>query len=56
LSALRRGDIGLDIVALLSMLAALAFAEYLAAVVVEKERRAKINRYCLWRQACQAPM
>ena len=32
--SLRRGDIGLDIVAALSMLAALVFAEYLAAVVV----------------------
>jgi cation transport ATPase len=31
---LRRGDVGLDIVAALSMLAALIFAEYLAAVVV----------------------
>jgi heavy metal translocating P-type ATPase len=31
---LRRGDLGLDIVAALSMLAALTFAEYLAAVVV----------------------
>jgi heavy metal translocating P-type ATPase len=31
---LRRGDVGLDIVAALSMLAALVFAEYLAAVVV----------------------
>src|SRR5258708_34950266 len=31
---LRRGDVGLDIVAALSMLAALLFAEYLAAVVV----------------------
>jgi heavy metal translocating P-type ATPase len=33
-ASLRRGDIGLDIVAALSMLAALIFAEYLAAVVV----------------------
>jgi len=32
--SLRRGDVGLDIVAALSMLAALFFAEYLAAVVV----------------------
>jgi heavy metal translocating P-type ATPase len=32
--SLRRGDIGLDIVAALSMLAALVFAEYLAGVVV----------------------
>jgi heavy metal translocating P-type ATPase len=32
--SLRRGDIGLDIVAALSMLVALVFAEYLAAVVV----------------------
>jgi len=32
--SLRRGDIGLDIVAALSMFAALFFAEYLAAVVV----------------------
>jgi cation transport ATPase len=32
--SLRRGDIGLDIVAALSMLAALVFAKYLAAVVV----------------------
>src|SRR5262245_36293221 len=32
--SLRRGDIGLDIVAALSMLAALVFAEYLAAGVV----------------------
>ena len=32
--SLRRGDVGLDIVAALSMLAALAFTEYLAAVVV----------------------
>jgi heavy metal translocating P-type ATPase len=32
--SLRRGDVGLDIVAALSMLAALLFAEYLAAVVV----------------------
>ena len=32
--SLRRGDIGLDIVAALSMFAALVFAEYLAAVVV----------------------
>src|SRR5215469_13189041 len=32
--SLRRGDVGLDIVAALSMLAALVFAEYLAAVVV----------------------
>jgi heavy metal translocating P-type ATPase len=32
--SLRRGDVGLDIVAALSMLAALIFAEYLAAVVV----------------------
>src|SRR5262249_47073472 len=31
---LRRGDIGLDIVAALSMFAALVFAEYLAGVVV----------------------
>src|SRR6478672_7102949 len=31
---LRRGDVGLDVVAALSMLAALLFAEYLAAVVV----------------------
>src|SRR5215470_18855584 len=31
--SLRRGDVGLDIVAALSMLAALVFAEYLAAVV-----------------------
>ena len=31
---LRRGDVGLDIIAALSMLAALVFAEYLAAVVV----------------------
>ncbi len=31
---MRRGDVGLDIVAALSMLAALVFAEYLAAVVV----------------------
>jgi heavy metal translocating P-type ATPase len=34
LVSLRRGDVGLDIVAVLSMLAALVFAEYLAAVVV----------------------
>ena len=34
LVSLRRGDVGLDIVAALSMLAALVFAEYLAAVVV----------------------
>ncbi len=32
--SLRRGDVGLDIVAALSMLAALVFAEYLAAVVI----------------------
>ncbi len=32
--SLRRGDVGLDVVAALSMLAALAFGEYLAAVVV----------------------
>jgi heavy metal translocating P-type ATPase len=32
--SLRRGDVGLDIVAALSMLAALLFAEYLAAAVV----------------------
>jgi heavy metal translocating P-type ATPase len=32
--SLRRGDVGLDVVAALSMLAALVFAEYLAAVVV----------------------
>jgi heavy metal translocating P-type ATPase len=32
--SLRRGDVGLDIVAALSMLAALVFAQYLAAVVV----------------------
>src|SRR5260370_13968483 len=32
--SLRRGDVGLDIVAALSMLAALLFAGYLAAVVV----------------------
>ena len=32
--SLRRGDVGLDIIAALSMLAALTFAEYLAAVVV----------------------
>jgi heavy metal translocating P-type ATPase len=32
--SLRRGDVGLDIVAALSMLAALIFGEYLAAVVV----------------------
>jgi heavy metal translocating P-type ATPase len=32
--SLRRGDVGLDIVAALSMLAALVFAEYLAAAVV----------------------
>ena len=32
--SLRRGDVGLDLVAALSMLAALVFAEYLAAVVV----------------------
>ena len=32
--SLRRGDVGLDIVAALSMIAALTFAEYLAAVVV----------------------
>jgi heavy metal translocating P-type ATPase len=32
--SLRRGDLGLDIVAALSMLAALTFGEYLAAVVV----------------------
>jgi heavy metal translocating P-type ATPase len=32
--SLRRGDVGLDIVAALSMLAALSFAEYLAAAVV----------------------
>jgi cation transport ATPase len=32
--SLRRGDVGLDIVAALSMLAALVFGEYLAAVVV----------------------
>jgi len=32
--SLRRGDVGLDIVAALSMLAALVFAEYLAGVVV----------------------
>jgi heavy metal translocating P-type ATPase len=34
LVSLRRGDVGLDIVAALSMLAALVFGEYLAAVVV----------------------
>ncbi|WP_262265782.1 heavy metal translocating P-type ATPase [Microvirga yunnanensis] len=33
-ASLRRGDVGLDIVAALSMSAALAFGEYLAAVVV----------------------
>ena len=33
-SSLRRGDVGLDIVAALSMLAALVFGEYLAAVIV----------------------
>jgi heavy metal translocating P-type ATPase len=33
-SSLRRGDVGLDVVAALSMLAALAFGEYLAAVIV----------------------
>jgi len=32
--SLRRGDVGLDIIAALSMLAALIFAEYLAAVIV----------------------
>src|SRR5215831_4036144 len=32
--SLRRGDVGLDIIAALAMLAALIFAEYLAAVVV----------------------
>ena len=32
--SLRRGDVGLDVIAALSMLAALVFAEYLAAVVV----------------------
>lgn len=32
--SLRRGDVGLDIVAALSMLAALIFAQYLAAVIV----------------------
>src|SRR5262252_2646275 len=32
--SLRRGDVGLDIVAALSMLAALVFAEYLAALVI----------------------
>jgi len=32
--SLRRGDVGLDIVAALSMLAALVFSEYLAAVIV----------------------
>jgi heavy metal translocating P-type ATPase len=32
--SLRRGDVGLDIVAALSMLAAIIFAEYLAAVIV----------------------
>ena len=32
--SLRRGDVGLDIVAALSMIAALTFGEYLAAVVV----------------------
>ncbi len=32
--SLRRGDVGLDIVAALSMLAALVFGEYLAAVIV----------------------
>jgi heavy metal translocating P-type ATPase len=32
--SLRRGDVGLDIIAALSMLAALVFAEYLAATVV----------------------
>ena len=32
--SLRRGDVGLDIVAALSMIAALIFAEYLAAVIV----------------------
>jgi cation transport ATPase len=32
--SLRRGDVGLDIVAALSMLAALIFGEYLAAVIV----------------------
>ena len=32
--SLRRGDVGLDIVAALSMLAALIFAEYLAAVII----------------------
>jgi heavy metal translocating P-type ATPase len=32
--SLRRGDVGLDIIAALSMFAALAFAEYLAAAVV----------------------
>lgn len=33
-ASLRRGDVGLDIVAALSMMAALIFAEYLAAVIV----------------------
>jgi heavy metal translocating P-type ATPase len=33
-AGLRRGDVGLDIIAVLSMLAALLFAEYLAAAVV----------------------
>jgi heavy metal translocating P-type ATPase len=33
-NSLRRGDVGLDIVAALSMLAALVFGEYLAAVIV----------------------
>jgi heavy metal translocating P-type ATPase len=33
-TSLRRGDIGLDVIAALSMAAALAFAEYLAAAVV----------------------
>jgi heavy metal translocating P-type ATPase len=33
-TSLRRGDVGLDIIAALSMLAALVFAEYLAAAVV----------------------
>src|SRR6478752_658369 len=33
-AGLRRGDVGLDVVAALSMLAALLFAEYLAAAVV----------------------
>ena len=32
--SLRRGDVGLDIVAALSMIAALIFAEYLAAVII----------------------